>query len=289
MIPDWALWRARFEDYSARKTRAATTAALFPLVTRVERSEPRLQSIGNDWSRRLFDGPFYVAQPPHEPRPACSLVFVQSADGNTGADDPGALGGGQTDKHLIYEGLSRVAADGVMAGAGTVRGADIVFSVWHPEIVALRASLGLARHPTQIVVTNRGLDLDEGLMFNVAFVPVVLVTGPEIPSTIDDQIRKRPWIVRVPLNAGGWGDVFERLHAMGIRRVSCVGGRTLGRELLAGGLVNDVYLTTTPAPGGEPDTAIAPWPWRGRVVARKEGTGPDAGVVFEQVVPEARE
>jgi hypothetical protein len=38
-----------------------------------------------------------------------------------------------TDKHLIYEGLSRAAADAVLAGAATVRAGDIVFSVWHPE------------------------------------------------------------------------------------------------------------------------------------------------------------
>jgi hypothetical protein len=50
----------------------------------------------------------------------------QSRDGNTGAADPSTLGGGNTDLHLIYEGLSRVDADAVMAGAATVRAKDIV-------------------------------------------------------------------------------------------------------------------------------------------------------------------
>jgi len=54
----------------------------------------------------------------------CSLVFVQAADGNTVASDPALLGGGQTDKHIVYEGLSRVAADAVLAGARTVRGTE---------------------------------------------------------------------------------------------------------------------------------------------------------------------
>jgi hypothetical protein len=67
----------------------------------------------------------------------------------------------------IYEGLSRAAADGVLSGAATIRGADIVFSVWHPELVALRASLGLPRHPMQIVATLHGIDLEHDLMFNV--------------------------------------------------------------------------------------------------------------------------
>jgi hypothetical protein len=30
------------------------------------------------------------------------------------------------------------------------------FSVWHPELVALRESLGLSRHPAQVVVSKRG-------------------------------------------------------------------------------------------------------------------------------------
>ena len=83
-----------------------------------------------------------------------SLVFVQSRDGNTVADNPSTLGGGDTDKHLVYEGLSRVDADAVLAGAATARSERMVFSVWHPELVALRCSLGHRRHPAQVVVTD---------------------------------------------------------------------------------------------------------------------------------------
>ena len=42
----------------------------------------------------------------------------------------GVAGSGNTDTHLIYEGLSRVAADAVLAGARTVH-TDAFFSVWH--------------------------------------------------------------------------------------------------------------------------------------------------------------
>ena len=75
--------------------------------------------IGNDWTRTCYDGPFHLFAMP-EDRPAVSLVFVQSRHGNTAADNPSDLGGGPTDKHVIYEGLSRAAADGVLAGASTV-------------------------------------------------------------------------------------------------------------------------------------------------------------------------
>ena len=72
--------------------------------------------IGNAWSREHYGGPFHLFAAPPD-RPAISLVFVQTRDGNTGAPNPEDLGGGPTDKHLIYEGLSRVAADAVLAGA----------------------------------------------------------------------------------------------------------------------------------------------------------------------------
>ena len=92
--------------------------------------------IGNAWSREHFDGPFHVFAAPPD-RPAISLVFVQTRDGNTGAPNPENLGGGPTDKHLIYEGLSRVAADAVLAGASSV-GHSVFFTIDQPELVALR-------------------------------------------------------------------------------------------------------------------------------------------------------
>jgi hypothetical protein len=85
--------------------------------------------------------------------PAITLVLVESGDGNTDADNPEDLGGGATDKHLLYEELSRAAADTVLAGTTRAIGRSAFFCVWHPEIVALRHELGLSRPPAQVVVT----------------------------------------------------------------------------------------------------------------------------------------
>src|SRR5918996_145894 len=133
-------WRQRFESFCARKTQAARTAAIAPYVTDLEHPDEGMEPLANHWTAPLFDGPFYVSSATDAGRPTCSLVFVQSADGNTGASDPGTLGGGDTDKHLIYEGLSRVAADAVLAGAETV-GPSVFFTIKHPQIVALRNEL----------------------------------------------------------------------------------------------------------------------------------------------------
>src|SRR5438477_7252459 len=134
-------WRGRFEEFVARKERRARSATISPFTTELDVASDEFVSIGNSWSRQLFDGPFYLSPLERRDIPGTSLVFVQSSDGNTGARNPASLGGGEADAHLVYEGLSRVAAHAVMAGAETIRGGHVVFSVWQPELVALRASL----------------------------------------------------------------------------------------------------------------------------------------------------
>jgi hypothetical protein len=151
-----------------------------------------MRAISNDWSRARFDGPFFDSPLPRH-TPLCSLVFAQSRDGNPGSRNPSQLGGGETDKHLIYEGLS-VAADAVLAGAETIRGGSFIFSVWHPELVALRHSLGLPRHPLQVVATLRGLDLDRALLFNVPEVRVRVVTVGSCSNVMAAALAARPWI-----------------------------------------------------------------------------------------------
>ena len=197
--------------------------------------------------------------PADQSRPACNLVFVQSRDGNTGGGNPTALGGGETDKHLIYEGLSRVAADAVMSGAETIRRGDIIFSVWHPELVSLRTSLGKPRHPTQIVATLTGVDLDHGILFNVPEIPVVVITVGPVAALLQNALAARPWITPVVMErASDLGIAFDHLRPLGIERVSCVGGRRIATQLIDAALVQDLYLTTSPRTGGEPNTPMYP-------------------------------
>jgi 5-amino-6-(5-phosphoribosylamino)uracil reductase len=276
--------RDRFVRFVERKTREARDAALPPFTTARDVRPSGVLAIGNTWSRRLFDGDFYHSLP-DPPAVACSLVFVQSRDGNTGARTPSELGGGSTDNHLIYEGLSRVAADAVLAGAGTVRGGQMIFSVWHPQLVALREELGLPRHPVQIVATLQGLEIADALLFNVPEVPVVLLTVGACTRLMRQDIEARPWISVIEMPAAdALPQAFAALQARGIRRVSAVGGRKLAAQLIDAGVVQDVYLTTSPIEGGEPDTPLYPRPLDGDVIVRKHGTGAEAGVVFEHIV-----
>src|SRR5204863_68196 len=77
-----------------------------------------VRPIGSGWTRAAFDGAFYETPP--DGGGSLGVVFVRSRGGDTATRNPAALGGGTVDQHLIYEGLSRVAADAVVAGAGTL-------------------------------------------------------------------------------------------------------------------------------------------------------------------------
>jgi riboflavin biosynthesis pyrimidine reductase len=272
-----------FQSFAERKTREAEQAIIEPLVT-VEDCSSRypLRPIGNAWTRRYFDGAFDLFDPPRE-LPALSLVFVQSRDGNAVVPNPASLGAGPVDFHLIYEGLSRVAADGVLAGAATV-GKKVFFSVWHPELVALRRELGLPRHPAQVVVSRRGrINLDESVLFNVPEVPVFLMIDTAGLRGNERALAARPWITVVPMANNDLADALRRLRREhGLTRISVVGGRTVATSLVDAHLIQDLCLTTSARDGGQPNTPFYAGdraPTLGLIV-QKRGTGA-AAITFE--------
>jgi riboflavin biosynthesis pyrimidine reductase len=254
------------------------------LVTIEDRSSGRpLTAIGNAWSKKHYDGPFYVCNAPPE-HPAISLVFVQTRDGNTGAPNPSDLGGGETDKCLLYEGLSRVAADAVLAGASSV-GARSLFTVTHPELVALRRELGFPRHPAQMVMSKTGhVDLSARL-FSTPDVPVYLLAGRECVRAIGPQLADQPWITMIPIGDSLAGAFAALRRDHGIGRISAIGGRVTATALVDAGLVQDIYLTTTALDGGEPDT---PWyvgerPPRADTIVRKREVAVESPILFEHL------
>jgi riboflavin biosynthesis pyrimidine reductase len=219
-MPNDADWKARFAAVVRRKSEAAAAARLPPYRTVAVGRVDDLEPIGNPWTRRLFDGDFYVSRPTPD-LPATSLVFVQSRDGNTGTRNPSALGGGETDEHLVYEGLSRVAADGVLAGAATVRDSGVVLSVWRRELVELRASRGLPRHPVQIVATLGRLRFDDTLLLNVSDLSVAVVTTKPWVDAMREELERRPWITPIVIpTPGDLPAAFRALRAMGVARLS---------------------------------------------------------------------
>jgi riboflavin biosynthesis pyrimidine reductase len=283
-------WTEQFQAFVERKTAAAVDARI-PGYRTLEShgASLGLEGIGNAWTATHFDGPFFESEANNPELPAINTVFVQSADGNTGTDNPIELGGGLTDKHLIYEGLSSVHADAILTGASTIRGEQMVMAIWHPELVALRARLGLPRYPAQVVATRSGdLDVESSLLYNVPELRVFILTENAGARALEPFARKRPWIQ--VLSAGAESDVIAGLKTLraehGIARVSSIGGRTLATHLLDKGVIQDIYLTTSPKPGGEPGTPFytGARPLEQTLVVRKAGRDEETGVVFEHFV-----
>jgi riboflavin biosynthesis pyrimidine reductase len=110
----------------------------------------------------------------------------------------------------------------------------------------------------------------------------VLLTTPQCSAAMHDALAQRPWIRPVVMkDTHDLPAAFRQLRGLGIRKISCIGGRTIARQLIDAGLIQDVYLTTSPKEGGEPNTPICPRPLKGDLVVRKHGTGVDTGVIFE--------
>jgi riboflavin biosynthesis pyrimidine reductase len=99
------------------------------------------------------------------------------------------------------------------------------------------------------------------------------------------ELERRPWIRTVVMAAADdLAGAFRTLRSMGISRISAIGGRTVAMAMLDAGLISDVYLTTSPRPGGEPGTPLTPTPLKAVQALRKEGTGEEAGVIFQHLV-----
>jgi len=283
-----ARWDERYRALEARRSERSL-AALEAVGTVEDRRDVvslprpyRLRAVGNPWSIAAFDGPFFESR--RDGGLSLGVVFVRSRDGNTATRNPAALGGGAVDEHLIYEGLSRVLADAVVAGAGTLH-PDAFFTVWHPELIALRRAAGLPRHPAQVIMSVHGsVRPEDVLLFNVPGVPVYVVTSARGADRLAPALATRPWVTTV--TGTSLQEQFAALASAGIRRACCVGGRRSATELVDAGLVQDVYLTTTPVAGGDAGT-----PWytgkrdlRMEAVVTKAWDGPHGSVRFEHAV-----
>jgi len=291
MAYNWEMeWADRFESFVGKKIAAAAAADIPGYITVESDTEGRtLGAIGNSWTTERFDGRFYESWPTDPALPAVNTVFVQSADGNTGSDTPMELGGGLTDKHLIYEGLSSVHADAIISGSTTIAGGDTVMAIWHPKLISLRIALGLPRYPAQVVATRTGdLDIESSLLYNVPRLRVFIITNDDGAEAVRPHTSTRPWIQ--VLSGGASSDLVGALRTLradhGVTRVSSIGGRILTTQLIDAGVVQDIYLTTSPIPGGEPNTPF----YTGesmlntRLVVKKAGQGDEAGVAFEHFV-----
>jgi riboflavin biosynthesis pyrimidine reductase len=132
-------------------------------------------------------------------------------------------------------------------------------------------------------MTTRGeLPVEEGLLFNTAEIPVVILSAGRQAPQLVERVRSRPWVTVI--STGEPPDVrrgVEQLRrGLGIERVSAIGGRSAATALIDGGLVSDLYLTTSSIRAGAAGTPMyaGTRPPRRELVVRKQTS---EGVLFE--------
>jgi riboflavin biosynthesis pyrimidine reductase len=281
-----------FRDYCRQKEEAAVAAPLVGFSTIAEEAGGAdLLSFGNAWTRRLFDGDFHRSAGPASPDlPSVSLIVTEAQPGTEPLTmSPAAAAPfGSTVPHLLHEGLTRVDADAVLGGIAAASSGNRICSVWHPELVKLRAERGLPRHPVQVIVTNScDVPFDQCLLFHEPSLQVVVVTRSSLVTTARARLRESPWVE--VLGAGDPLDLrlaLTQLRDRGVAVVSAVGGRRVATSLLDAGLVTDLYITVR-----EPASAASALSfYNGPPLVRcrllsKAGRGSEGAIRFEHLVP----
>jgi len=188
-------------------------------------------------------------------RPRVMLNMISSVDGRaTLSGRSGPLS--DTADRKLFHGL-RTAVDAVLVGASTVRVERYGRLIPEQARRDLRRARGLPEEPLACIASS-SLALGEDIPLlgeptaRVAILTPSAASLPEVPAHVD-YIRagsERRLDLREALT-----EVGERF---GVQSVLCEGGPHLASELLHAGLVDELFLSLSPAlAGGDPPTAPA--------------------------------
>ncbi len=177
-------------------------------------------------------------------RPHVALNMVQTSDGRAAVAGRTAPISSAADRQLFHALRTRV--DAVLVGAGTVRVERYGRIVPDAARREQRRRAGLEPDPLAIVVSG-SLHLPADLpLLQDRDSRVVVVTAserslPDVPAQVG--------YVRV---AGGdlRAALVKLRRAHGVRAILCEGGPTLNAALVAGRLVDELFLTTVPLLAG---------------------------------------
>jgi riboflavin biosynthesis pyrimidine reductase len=176
--------------------------------------------------------------------------MVSTADGRASIGGRSGPIGNRADRELFH-GL-RSVADAVMAGAGTVRTERYGRIVPDEARREARVARGLSAEPLACIVSGR-LELPEDLPLLAEPTAQVAILTPSAASLPEhaahvDYIRPSHEGV-LDLGAA----LAELRDRFGVRALLCEGGPHLNAQLLAAGLVDELFLCVAPLlAGGDP-------------------------------------
>jgi riboflavin biosynthesis pyrimidine reductase len=188
-------------------------------------------------------------EPPHDrapdDRPFVYVSMITTLDGHAALDGRSAALGGEADLQTLLD--LRTMADAVLIGTGTLRAEGYARLVRSEERRARRRELGLAEDPPAVLVSRRfDIPWDTGL-FAAAEQPVLIYAGSaggEVPDVAAP-------VEVVPLPDPSPAAVHADQRGRGVRALLCEGGPTLNRALIAGGLVDELFVTLEPLLTGD--------------------------------------
>jgi len=193
--------------------------------------------------------PTTPAQPPYKvpQRPYVALNMVSTTDGRATVRGRSGPIGNRADRELFH-GL-RSVVDAVMVGAGTVRVERYGRIVREESRRRRRRERGLSEEPLACIVSGRlSLPSDIPLLADPA-ARVVIVTSsaaslPECAAHVDYIRAEQDGLLDLPTA------LAELRERFGVHTLLCEGGPHLNAQLLAAGLVDELFLCLSPKLAG---------------------------------------
>ncbi|MBV8542443.1 MAG: dihydrofolate reductase family protein [Pseudonocardiales bacterium] len=180
-------------------------------------------------------------------RPYLVLNMVATADGAAAVAHRTAPISSPADRQLFHE--LRAHVDAVMVGAGTVRTERYGRLVRDPQRRERRVARGLAPEPLAVIVSRRlMLTPDLPLLADPHSRVVVLTAGD---AKLAECAADVSYLRSAPGEEVDLSAMLARLRTEhGVRSVLCEGGPNLNTSLLPAGLVDELFLSITPALAG---------------------------------------
>ena len=182
-------------------------------------------------------------------RPYLVLNMVSSADGKAAVEGRTRAISSDIDRAIFHQ--LRTQVDAVMVGAGTVRTERYGPIVKSDELRARREAEGLDPDPPAVIVSG-SLDLPPE-------VPLLQDPGSRVFILTQSEADLRDVAAQVEYLRSEPGPfdlrpLVSRLRErFGLRSILCEGGPTLNASLLPYGLVDELFLTISPALAGGAD------------------------------------
>jgi riboflavin-specific deaminase-like protein len=181
----------------------------------------------------------------HDDRPYTVTNFALTVDGRATIEGRSGPIGSDTDTAVLVALRTRV--DALMIGAGTMRAERYGRVIPDHDKRAGREREGLPHDPLMVIVSDSlELPWDAGLFTTGQGRVLIFTSSDEDPPETATPVRVERHEHRVDLVAA----VHHLRRERGIRALLCEGGPHLHAELVAAGLVDELFITHAPKLAG---------------------------------------